>query len=98
MNDSKPLSALYLLGGAGLILGCAATGMANGTEAHAGHFSLGSLIVPLGIATLVLIILTVLLGVFRRAKPRGMLRWHKITGILALVCGLCHALVIFLAH
>jgi len=54
--------------------------------------------VPLGIATLVLIILTVLLGVFRRAKPRGMLRWHKITGILALVCGLCHALVIFPAH
>ncbi len=99
MNKSSSVSLLCrVLPAAGLILLIATAAMAQEAHAHEEHFSLRGLIQPLGAATLTLIIVTVALGVFRRANPKGMLRWHKITGILALISGVCHALLVLFAH
>lgn len=55
------------------------------------------LIKPIGIATLLLMAITVTLGILRRLKPRLMLKIHKICGVLALMVGAVHAaLVLFL--
>ncbi|MFH0965128.1 MAG: hypothetical protein V2A58_14105 [Planctomycetota bacterium] len=87
-----------------LFLGCALSALAwFGLAATAedgggqGGFFWVKLVVPLGIATLALLITTVTLGLLVRRKPRVILRWHKRLGIATLVVALCHAgLVIIL--
>ena len=74
-----------------------ASGEAGHEHAHGG-FSSASLIVPMGIATLSLVAITVFLGLFRRLKPRLMLKWHKRTGVLALLAGTIHAVLVLVAH
>jgi hypothetical protein len=68
------------------------------TPEHAGaHLHPASLIEPMGVLTLALIAATVALGVFRRLKPRRMLRWHKILGVAALISGAAHASLVLLS-
>ena len=66
-------------------------------HAHWG-FSPVSLIVPMGIATLSPIAVTVFLGLFRRRLPKLMFKWHKRTGVLALLAGATHAALVLLIY
>jgi len=77
----------------------AATGSPDGHD-HTAHSGVGlaDLVVPLGIATLVLVFATVMLGVFRRVKPRRMLKIHKICGVSALVVGAIHATLVLILY
>jgi len=72
----------------------------RGEHDHAAHSGVGltDLIVPLGIATLALVFATVMLGVFRRLKPRRMLKIHKICGVSALVVGAIHATLVLVLY
>ena len=63
-----------------------------------GLAALAVLIVPMGITTLVLVAATVTLGVFRRFKPRPMLKIHKKCGVAALAAGAIHATLVMLLH
>ncbi len=53
---------------------------------------------PMGIVTLSLVAVTVFLGLFRRLKPRLILKWHKRLGPVALLAGATHAVLVLLAH
>ncbi|NIA20404.1 MAG: hypothetical protein GWP05_00185 [Anaerolineaceae bacterium] len=61
-------------------------------------FDLGSLVVPMGIATLTLMTVTVCLGLFRRLNPRVLLKWHRRFGPAAIISGALHALLVLLTH
>ena len=60
--------------------------------------SLAKAIEPMGVLTLTLLMVTVLLGVFRRKMPKRLLKWHKRCGITTLVVALLHALLVLIAH
>ncbi|MHC4905579.1 MAG: YHS domain-containing protein [Planctomycetota bacterium] len=53
---------------------------------------------PMGIVTLVLVVLTVSAGLLRRKSPKFLLKWHKRMGILTLISALIHALLVLLTH
>jgi len=56
------------------------------------------LVVPMGIATLSLVVITIFLGLFMRKSYRLMRKLHLIFAFAALACGAFHAsLVLFLA-
>lgn len=59
---------------------------------------LNRMIVPMGITTLSLIIVTVFLSVFRRLNLRFMMKWHKRIGIATLLSGAIHAILVQIAH
>ena len=64
-------------------------------------FDLGrlvGLVVPMGIATLTLMTVTVCLGLFRRLNPRALLKWHKRFGPASFISGALHALLVLLTH
>ncbi len=57
-------------------------------------------IVPMGIATLALVALTVLTALLRRVhwpKPLLWLRLHKVLGVCALIAGAAHATLVLFA-
>ena len=59
---------------------------------------LADLIIPMGIATLSLVVITIFLGLFMRKSYRLMRKLHLIFAFAALACGAFHAsLVLFLA-
>jgi hypothetical protein len=49
-----------------------------------------------GILTLALLLATVCLAAFQRMRPGVLRDWHKITGCLALLAGIMHALIMLL--
>ncbi|MGM0508298.1 MAG: hypothetical protein ACQERZ_03940 [Fusobacteriota bacterium] len=58
---------------------------------------MGRFIIPLGIATLTFLIITIVLGMFPIIKPRWRVKVHKITGIITLILALLHAgIVVYL--
>lgn len=59
---------------------------------------LPNLIAPMGIITLSLVAITVFLSVFRRINARLMMKWHKRTGITALITGVIHLILVLIAH
>ena len=65
---------------------------------HEHEFALGNLIKPMGITTLSLLVLTVLSGLFRRKRPKLLLKWHKRLAIITLVSALIHATLVLIAH
>ena len=65
-----------------------AEGEEEGSMAHLGKST--------GILTLALLLVTVGLAVFQRFRRRAMHDWHKITGCLALLTGIVHALIMLL--
>jgi YHS domain-containing protein len=72
---------------------------------HSGHehsdassFPYFKLVKPMGIVTLILVILTVSAGLLRRKKPKFLLKWHKRLGILTLITALIHAILVLLTH
>jgi len=67
-------------------------------EVGGGLVILARLIVPMGIATLSLVAVTVALSVFRRVNVRLMMKWHKRTGIAGLISGAIHAILVLIAH
>jgi len=67
-------------------------------EHNGGLSILSKLVVPMGIATLSLVAVTVFLSIFRRINTRLMMRWHKRTGITALITGAIHAVLVLIAH
>lgn len=68
-------------------------------HSHQGFESiLSMLIVPMGITTLLLIAVTVFLSVFRKLKIRFMMKWHKRAGIITLISGAIHAIMVLIAH
>ena len=79
----------------------AAAGQADG---HTGHehatagFTARALIEPMGIATLVLMAVTVGLGFLRKLNPKLLLTWHKRVGPVALAAGAIHAALVILSH
>lgn len=78
----------------------------GGVAAHAAHdhgdsgpgLTLPGLIKPAGIATLSCLILTVAAGLWRRKKPKLLLKWHKRLGIATLVLALIHLFLVLIAH
>jgi len=52
------------------------------------------LIVPVGIATLSLLVLTFLAGWFMRINRKLLFKWHKRLAIATLVTAVCHALLV----
>ena len=54
------------------------------------------LIVPFGIATLSLLVLTFLAGWFMRLKRKLLFNWHKRLAIATLIAALCHLLLVIL--
>jgi len=73
-------------------------------DGHTGHehatagFTARALIEPMGIATLVLVAVTVGLGFLRKLNPRLLLTWHKRVGPVALAAGAIHAALVILSH
>jgi len=65
---------------------------------HAGGIALGWLVKPLGIATLVLLLLTASAGLFRRKNPGLLLKWHKRLALATVLAALCHATLVLLFH
>ena len=84
--------------------GATAPESAGQGDGHAGHehapagFTAGALIEPMGIATLVLVAVTVGLGFLRKLNPKLLLTWHKRVGPLALAAGAIHAALVILSH
>lgn len=75
----------------------------GGTPAQADHdhqhrLELGKLIVPMGITTLSLLVLTAAGRLFRKAVPEVLVRWHKRLGIITLVSAFIHAILVLIAH
>ncbi len=56
------------------------------------------LIKPMGITTLSLLVLTVILALLSRRKPKLLLKWHKRLGITTLVFASIHAILVLIAH
>ncbi|MHC4926189.1 MAG: YHS domain-containing protein [Planctomycetota bacterium] len=67
-------------------------------HSKASSFPFFRFVKPMGIVTLVLIILTVSAGLLRRKKPKLLLKWHKRLGIITLFTALIHALLVLLTH
>ena len=67
-------------------------------EHGGGLLILARLIVPMGIITLSLVVITVILVVFRRINVHLMMKWHKRIGIAALISGAIHAIFVLFAH
>ena len=65
---------------------------------HSPRLPLIKFIKPMGIATLSLLILTFLMGIFRRKKPKLLLKWHKRLGITTLIVAITHALLVLFTH
>ena len=65
---------------------------------HEHEFELGNLIKPVGITTLSLLVLTVLSGLFRRKRPKLLLKWHKRLAIITLISAFTHAILVLIAH
>ena len=68
----------------------------RGEYAAASSWSLGALVKPVGIVTLVLVVLTASAGFFRRMKPRLLLKCHKALAFFTVLAALCHATLVFL--
>ena len=66
--------------------------------AHAFELTPGAFVEPMGITTLSLLVLTVVVGLFRRRQPKLLLKWHKRLGIITLVSALIHAALVLIAH
>lgn len=59
--------------------------------------TLARFIAPLGAATFILVLSAVASAIFRKVKPRTMLKLHKLLGAAALVVGACHGLIVLLS-
>ena len=67
-------------------------------HAQSSPFPFYKLVKPMGITSLVLIILTVSAALLRRKKPKLLLKWHKRLGITTLIAALIHAILVLLTH
>ena len=67
---------------------------AEGGHAADDETGAAQLIEPLGIVTLTLLLLTAGAGLFRRLKPRLLLRCHKVVALLAVLSALAHATLV----
>ncbi len=54
-----------------------------------------SLVKPLGSATLVLLLCTAALGFTRKLNYKVIIKLHKISAILTIICALSHGIIIF---
>lgn len=61
---------------------------------EAPSFAWYRLIVPVGIATLSLLVLTFLAGWFMRTNRKLLFKWHKRLAIATIVTAVCHALLV----
>jgi hypothetical protein len=84
---------------------------ASGQESHAHEqdsthdhheqsvqLALSRFVKPMGIATLTVVILTVLSGLLRRKNPKFLLKWHKRLGVAVLVFAIVHATLVLITH
>jgi hypothetical protein len=53
---------------------------------------------PLGITTLVSLLTTVILGLFRRKKPLLFIPWHRIQAFITLGLAVTHFLLVFFSE
>ena len=67
-------------------------------QGHRRGIELGKLIEPMGIITLLLLVLTAGGQLFRKKVPKFLLRWHKRLGIFTLISALIHASLVLIAH
>jgi len=65
---------------------------------HGGGFSTARLIEPLGITTLVLLVLTGVAGLSVRKNRRVLLPIHKTLAVLTVLAALCHGTMVMLSH
>jgi DMSO/TMAO reductase YedYZ heme-binding membrane subunit len=63
---------------------------------HERRFSLFSLVKPLGIATLCLVSVTFLTGLFRRKLGKKFLKVHAPLAITSVILGLAHGTLVFI--
>lgn len=65
---------------------------------HEGHFSLFSLVKPLGIATLCLVGATFLTGLLRRKLGRRFLKIHLPLATISVILGLTHGILVLVLY
>lgn len=65
---------------------------------EADGFSWFSLLKPLGITTFALLVLTAIMGISMRKKPKLLRKLHMAFAVATLVLALCHAALVFLLH
>jgi len=59
-------------------------------------FAWSRLVIPFGITTLSLVVLTACTGLFMRKKPKLLFGWHKRLAFAAVFAGACHAMLVIL--
>jgi len=89
---------LYMLIAATLLISVFPVGVRAGAgePRAAPSFAWYRLIVPFGIATLSLLVLTFIAGWFMRLKRKLLFKWHRRLAIATLVAALCHLLLVIL--
>ena len=65
---------------------------------HKHKIELARLIKPMGIITLSLLVLTVLVGLLRRKKPKLLLKWHKRLDIITLISAFIHTILVLIVY
>lgn len=66
-------------------------------EHENGHFSTASLIVPLGISTFTLLLITLAAGLFMKKNRKLLFPWHRRLAVATLFLAIAHVVCIFLA-
>ena len=85
------LAFIFLVAALG---GIALANEAGHEHDHDGPFSLVSLVRPLGIATLSLVSVTFLTGLFRRKLGRRFLKLHLPLAIVSVILGFTHGILV----
>jgi hypothetical protein len=76
-----------------LVISTAAYANGNGNEHHEG-FEFDDVIVTLGVLTLISMISTFLMGYCMPKNRKLLFTWHKRAGIMTLILGISHALMV----
>ena len=79
-----------------IIAGLSGTCFADEAHEHGGGFNAFSLIHPLGIFTLILLLLTACTGIFRRKLKKQFMLVHKILAGLTVAAALSHGILVFI--
>ncbi|UCE48169.1 MAG: hypothetical protein JSW47_21540 [Phycisphaerales bacterium] len=97
---TKVLSVVLAMAACGFIMNaCAFAGQPSGEQSEPGFtFSWFSLVKPLGIATLSVVAVTFLTGLFRRKLRARFLRIHLPLAVAALILGIAHGVLVFILY
>ena len=100
--EMKPYVLILLLAFIFWGLASSKNAFANDQASHEDHdsgsFSLSFLVKPLGIATLCLVFVTFLTGLFRRKLRQKFLKIHLPLAIISVILGLTHGILVMILY